>query len=200
MQKKFNTFLSAYVRMKLLSTFAHMKNTKKLIIVSLLILVSTIISAQGEKSANQYIYVGDTAPDFTVEMLDGSKVSLSELRGKVVMLNFFATWCGPCMQEFRHIPDMIVNKFKVEKDFVLLPISRQEKKETVVERMKFLKTQGIDFPVGIDPERKIYSLYAKSYIPRNFIINKEGKVIFTSQGFSMEELEELVSIIEKELK
>lgn len=171
-----------------------------LIILGLLTTFYTICSCKDMDTTEQYIHAGDTAPDFTVEMLDGSKITLTELKGKVVMLNFFTTSCPHCIAEFEVVPAMIINNFKDEQDFIFLPISREEKKETVAEKMKFLKTQGIDFPVGIDPTRKIYSLYAKKYVPRIFIINKEGIVTYTSSGFSIPEFNQAVSAIEKELE
>jgi len=120
-------------------------------------------------------------------MLDGSKIKLSDLRGKVVLLNFWATWCAPCMKEFIEIPDKILVPFKSE-DFVLLPISRGEKREDVMKKMERLKLKGIDFPVGVDPKKEIYSRYAQSMIPRNFLINKEGKVVFVSIGYDEDKL------------
>ena len=70
---------------------------------------------------------GTEAPDFTVEMIDGSKVALSELRGKVVLLNFWATWCPPCRQELTRVQTDIIDRF-AGKEFVFLPVSRGEKR------------------------------------------------------------------------
>lgn len=151
------------------------------------------------KDESTLIHVGDTPPDFTVEMLDGRKIKLSALKGKVVLLNFWATWCPPCMHEFMVIPEKILKPFEGE-DFVFLPISRQEKREIVTKKMMQLKEKGIGFPVGLDPERKIYSLYAKQNIPRNFLINKEGKVVYASIGYNEKEFEKLITKIEEHLK
>ena len=73
---------------------------------------------------------GTEAPDFTVEMIDGSKVALSELRGKVVLLNFWATWCPPCREELSHVQQQVIDRFAGE-EFVFLPISRGEERAAV---------------------------------------------------------------------
>ena len=155
------------------------------------------VAAQVDKlyAETTLVHEGDMAPDFTVEMLDGKTVKLSDLRGKVVMLNFWATWCGPCMEEFKEIPEKIVKHFE-GKNVVLLPISRGEKREVVESKMKSLKEKGIDFPVGIDPTKAIYSQYAKQYIPRNFIIDQNGKVVLVRGNA----LDEIVKKVEELLK
>ena len=73
---------------------------------------------------------GAEALDFTVEMIDGSKVTLSELRGKVVLLNFWATWCPPCREELSHVQQQVIDRFAGE-EFVFLPISRGEERAAV---------------------------------------------------------------------
>jgi peroxiredoxin len=151
-----------------------------------------------EKEAT-LVHAGDVAPDFTVEMLNGKKIKLSNLKGKVVLLNFWATWCPPCMMEFNEIPDQIIKHFK-GKDFVLLAISRGETREVVKTKMATLKSKGIDFPVGLDPTKMIYNQYAKEFIPRNFVIDRNGKVTYTTVGYSKEELAELVGKIDELLK
>jgi Thiol-disulfide isomerase and thioredoxins len=157
------------------------------------------LSAQTDAEATTIIKNGDTAPDFTVTMLDGRSLKLQDLKGKVVLINFWATWCGPCMEEFKVIPEKIVKRFE-GKDFVFLPISRQETREAVQKKMEQLKESGIDFPVGLDPDKSIYSKYATTYIPRNFLIDKNGKVVYTSVGYDEKEFARLVEKIEELIK
>lgn len=145
--------------------------------------------------SDTYVNVGDIAPDFTVEMLDGRKITLSELKGKVVLVTFWATWCPPCNMEFRAIPEKLLKPFGGNEDFVFLPISREETRETVLEKMELFKEEGVAFPVGIDPERKIYSQYAKQTIPRNYLIGKDGKVAYKTIGYEEPEFEELTAKI-----
>jgi len=157
-------------------------------------------SQQNAMEEASIIKKGDIAPDFTFEMLDGRNITLSELKGKIVLINFWATWCGPCMKEFQEIPDKLVARFKDREDFVFLPISREEKRETVEKKVEELKQKGIDFPVGLDPERSVYNLYAKSYIPRNYLIDREGNVVYTSIGFNPAEFDTMVELIAELLK
>ncbi len=137
--------------------------------------------------------VGDKAPDFTVEMIDGSHVTLSELRGKVVLVNFFATWCPPCREELTRVQTDVVDRF-AGRDFQLLSISREEPRATVE---AFRAKTGYTFPMGIDSVRTAYNLYATNFIPRNFLIDKDGTVMFAGVGYEPEEFDKLIAKIEK---
>ena len=152
-------------------------------------------SQDDEVAKTTIVKKGDKAPDFTVEMVDGSKIQLSKLKGKVVLVNFWATWCPPCREELKHVQKQIIDHFK-GKDFVFLPISRGEKKEVVE---AFRKKMNYTFPMGLDPQQTIYKKYASNYIPRNFVVGKDGKVIYTSVGFTPEEFKEMIEVINKAL-
>lgn len=148
-----------------------------------------------EPDATTLVRVGDKAPDFTVEMFDRSKTTLSDLRGKVVLVNFWATWCPPCRQELARVQTDMIDRF-VGEDFVFLPISRGETRETVAE---FREKQGYSFPMGLDPQRSVYDRYATNFIPRNFLIDRSGKVVLVSVGYEPEEFEQLLQAIEDTL-
>ena len=139
---------------------------------------------------------GMKAPAFEVKMFDGSTIKLADLKGKVVLLNFWATWCPPCRAELARVEKDIIEKFKGQ-EFVFLPVSRGEKKETVA---AFREKMGYSFPMGLDTDSRVYKEYAETYIPRNFLIDKSGKVVKASVGYSEEEFDELVKLIEKQLK
>jgi peroxiredoxin len=139
---------------------------------------------------------GQNAPAFEVEMFDGSTVKLADLKGKVVLLNFWATWCPPCRAELATVEKELIEKFKGQ-DFVFLPVSRGEKKETVA---AFREKMGYTFPMGLDTDSRVYKEYASQYIPRNFLIGKDGKIVKVSIGYTPEEFAELVKEIEEQLK
>ena len=139
---------------------------------------------------------GQNAPNFEVQMFDGSTVKLSDLKGKVVLLNFWATWCPPCRAELARVEKDIIEKFKGE-PFVFIPVSRGEKKETVA---AFREKMGYTFPMGLDTDGRVYAEYAQTYIPRNFLIDKNGVVVKASVGYDEAEFAELVKLIEKEIK
>ena len=131
---------------------------------------------QDDLAETTLINVGDEAPDFSVEMLDGSTVTLSALRGQKVLLIFWATWCPPCRQELSHLQEVI----DANPDVVVLPISRGEKREVVE---AFFQKMGYTFPVGLDVEQTIYRKYASNYIPRSFVVDGNGKVVYVGIGY-----------------
>ena len=139
---------------------------------------------------------GTMAPDFVVEMFDGKQIRLSELRGKVILVNFWATWCPPCREELTRVQKDIIDRF-AGKDFVFIPISRGEEKSTVA---AFRKRMGYTFSMGLDPDQKIFRRYATNYIPRNFLIDRDGKVVLASIGYDTKEFEHLLNTIEKTLE
>lgn len=167
----------------------------KKIIIPILLLFSLAINAaaQDDKSL---VKTGQQAPEFNVKMFDGTTIDIAQLRGKVVLINFWATWCPPCRQELTRVQKDIIDRFK-GKDFVFLPISRQDSYEKI---KSFREKNGYGFPMGMDTDRKIFSLFALETIPRNYLIDKKGKIVFMETGYSEESFEELIKKIEKELK
>ena len=146
-------------------------------------------------------HVGDPAPDISVVMLDGSKKRLSDFRGKLVLLNFFATWCGPCNDEFPHLQELW-NDLKANDRFTMLVVSREETKDTVA---AFIATRGFTFPVALDPSAAAFSQFAKESIPRTYLIGRDGTILFQTLGFAddmplyQRELATLRRRIDKEL-
>lgn len=145
------------------------------------------------------VKVGDPAPNFTMNLTDGKKVTLSELKGKVVMLQFTASWCGVCRKEMPFIENDIWQKHKQNPNFVLMAIDRDEPLEMV---QKFAKSIPISYPIGLDPNADIFALYAvrESGITRNVIINKEGKIVLLTRLFNYKEFSNMKSLIGSLLK
>ncbi|WP_302380918.1 TlpA disulfide reductase family protein [uncultured Alistipes sp.] len=155
-------------------------------------------SAKGgasQSDSTTLVKVGDPAPDFTVALFDGSQLKLSELRGKVVLLNFWATWCPPCRQELTRVQKDLIDRF-AGRDFLFLPVSRGEKRSDVA---AFREKTEYDFPMGLDSTRTIYDRYATNFIPRNFLIDRDGTVVAATIGYSPEEFDKLIATIERTL-
>lgn len=126
---------------------------------------------------------------------NGEKVTLSELKGKVVMLQFTASWCGVCRKEMPHIESEIWQKHKDNNSFALLGIDRDEPAETV---LQFGKQTNVTYPIGLDPNADIFALYAEreAGITRNVIINKKGEIVMLTRLFKIDEFNEMVKLID----
>jgi peroxiredoxin len=172
------------------------KKMKKIILLSLLF---SAYFSYGQRNTAKIPRVNDEAPDFTVQMINGETITLSDLRGQVVLLNFWGPGCPPCIKELRAFPSKIIEPFK-NSAFVLLPISRVGNRVQVERTMTQLKKDGIDFNVGIDPRMAIFNLYARGGIPQNFVIDKNGIIRYASIGYTEEKLNEIVSVIKKLLE
>ncbi len=156
----------------------------------------TVVQAD---STGYIVRVGEMAPDFTVTLTDGKQVSLSALRGKVVMLQFTASWCGVCRKEMPFIEKDIWLKHKNNPDFVLIGIDRDEPLDKV---LAFAKSTGVTYPLGLDPGADIFAKYAlrDSGITRNVLINREGKIVKLTRLYNEEEFASLVQEIDAMLK
>ena len=168
---------------------------KKVILFLFLALCSNLFSQQQATDNNQYLVrVGDYAPNFEMTLPSGETVRLSALRGKVVMLQFTASWCGVCRKEMPHIESEIWQKHKSNLNFVLYGIDREEPAETILD---FVNKTGVTYPIGLDPKADIFALYAEreAGITRNVIIDKEGKIVMLTRLFDMEEFNRMVITI-----
>ena len=119
-----------------------------------------------------------------------------EYAGSVTLIDVWATWCPPCREELKHVQKQIIDRFAGE-EFVFLPISRGEAAKTV---KAFLQKNGYKFPAGLDPEQAIYKRYASNFIPRNFVIDKQGKIAYLSVGYDEKEFAELIDTVAAQLK
>lgn len=171
-----------------------MKSLKLLFVI--ITLVSSVIYSQDDAAASTLINKGDKAPKFEVQSISGEWLSSDQLKGKVTLINFWATWCPPCRAEFPLLQKDIYDSIK-DKDFLVMAISRGEETDTV---KKFIDKNKYTFPIYVDKEAKVYNLFANKYIPRNFVIGKDGNIKWASIGFVKEEFYEMIKVIREELK
>ncbi|MBE7504196.1 MAG: TlpA family protein disulfide reductase [Verrucomicrobiales bacterium] len=165
-----------------------------LVAVCLLLLgVATIRAADDAEST--LTKVGQPAPAFTVTTLHGKPFDLAALKGKVVLVSFFATWCAPCMAEMPALEKQVWQRFKGDQ-FTMIAIGREHTNE---ELGPFPQKHALSFPVAGDPKRAVYAKYATQYIPRSYVIGRDGKILFQTMGYTEAEFGQLVSAIEKEL-
>ncbi len=149
---------------------------------------------------HEYIVkVGDIAPDFTLELTDGSQFTLSRHRGKVVMLQFTAGWCGICRNEMPHIEREIWQRHKENPNFVLLGIDREETREEI---LPFIEKVGTTYPIAMDTNADVFASYAlrNSGITRNVLIDRDGRIVMLTRKFVQEEFDTLVKTIDEMLK
>lgn len=168
---------------------------KKYVFFLLFVLTAWGVQAQDDNS--DIIKIGDRIPPFTIVSDNGAALSSASLKGKVILVNFFATWCPPCQKELAAIQQTLWPKFKDRKDFVLLAVGREH---SDAELQKYNEKKGFTFPLYPDKNREIFGTFAKNLIPRSYLIGKDGKVIYTSKGYTDEEFAELIKKIEDTLK
>ena len=171
----------------------------KKIIVLLALTLSLFTFGQTKDDRAYLVKVGEQAPDFSMKLTSGKTVKLSGLKGKVVMLQFTASWCSVCRKEMPFIESDIWQKHKSNPNFTLMAIDRDEPLETV---LKFAKAIPITYPIGLDPHANIFALYAKreAGITRNVIIDKSGKIVFLTRLYDVEEFSKMVKVIDSLLK
>ena len=196
-----------------------MNNMKKMMLLAALAVAFASCQSNGKKSEEQkvetkaviveagmhdpdsvgyIVRVGDIAPEMEMELTDGQKVKLSDLRGKVVMLQFTASWCGVCRKEMPFIESDIWQKHKANPNFALYGIDRDEPVETV---KAFAEKTGVTYPLALDPGADHFAKYAdrKAGITRNVLIDKEGKIVMLTRLYNEEEFATLCKKIDEML-
>ena len=140
--------------------------------------------------------VGNSAPDFNAPNLEGKRVKLSDLRGRVVVLDFWATWCGPCRVAMPHMQEL--SEAYADKAVTVLGVNQDSATERkAVDQM--VSDMGLTFPHVIDPEGVIGNKYRVQGIPTTVVIGKDGRILKVFVGFSRQVPDLLAEIIDKEL-
>jgi cytochrome c biogenesis protein CcmG/thiol:disulfide interchange protein DsbE len=120
------------------------------------------------------VAAGKLAPGFKLTDLKGQTISLASLRGKVVFLNIWATWCPPCREEMPSI-ESLYNEFRHDPDFVILAVSQDTDGAKAV--APYMKQNGFNFTVLLDPKNNVGEAYNVSGIPETFIIDQRGRIV-----------------------
>ena len=136
-------------------------------------------STHEEEQESPPVAAGDKAANFKLEALDGSTVSLEQLKGKVVFLNVWATWCGPCREEMPSM-ETLYDELRTNHDFVMLAVSQDTRGRLVV--APYVEKNGYHFKVLLDPENKVGEAYDVSGVPETFIIDREGRIVAHHMG------------------
>lgn len=176
-------------------------NRKLLLIICLLTFTcaaanATTTPADTAQTDRGYIVkVGDQAPDdFELVLTDGTKTSLKQLRGKIVILQFTASWCSVCREEMPHLQKDVWEAYK-NKGLVLIGVDRDEPIKKV---KKFHQDMKITYNLALDPQANIFGRFAnkKSGVTRNVVINRDGRIAYLTRLYDPQEFASMVKVID----
>jgi len=169
---------------------------KSILLLNLLIIFSFSIKSQDQEEDSDKIKTGDAMPAFTIVRDDGQQISSSAYAGKVLLITMFATWCPSCQLELAEIEKSLWPRFNTVQGFTLLVIGREHSDAELTE---YNQIKGFTFPLYPDKDRTIFDLFAVQFIPRTYLINKEGRIIYMTTGYNEEEFRQLERMIERAL-
>lgn len=170
---------------------------KKLVCLLAMFCLAVTLFAQDQKPQREDLKLGSAMPEINLKSEVYGNITPADLKGKVVLVNMFATWCPPCQKELADVKATLWPKYKNNKNFKMLVIGREH---TDADLTKYNEKKGFEFPLYPDPKRETYSKFADQTIPRSYLYNKEGKLIWSAIGYTPEEFKELMETIEKALK
>ena len=168
----------------------------RLTLCFLLLLLLSLAPAAAQDDMKSYTRAGQPMPAFSFTTLDGKRTSIEELKGKVVYVNFWATWCPPCVVEMPRMEREVWRRYKSSPDFFMVAIAREQ---TADEIAPFMKENRLTFPVAPDPEREVYRLFGNGGIPRSYVVGRDGRILFQSVGYDEGDFSKMKSVISKAL-
>ena len=151
-----------------------------------------------EISRGYSIKVGDEAPKIDLKLLDGKLLTNENLKGKVVVIQFTASWCSVCIKEMPHLEKEVWQKFKND-DFVLIGVDLKEELNIVE---SFIQETEVTYPFAIDKDGSFFESFTNpgAGVTRNIVIDKTGKISFLTRLFDPKEFQEMIEHIEMLLK
>ena len=155
--------------------------------LTLSIIIATAMVAQTEAAS-----VSGPAPNFTLKSLDGKNLKLSEMRGDVVLINFWASWCGPCRQEMPLL-NALHNKY-APLGFTVLGVNVEENS---ADARGFVSNFPVDFPVVLDNKNKVSRQYDVIAMPTTVVVDRDGNMRFLHKGYKSGDEKEYRKMVKK---
>lgn len=146
---------------------------KNLLVFMVFVIIMIAASNFGGCSTGQSPETARLAPNFELQNLENQTVSLGDLKGKPVLLNFWASWCGPCRMEMPFLQEIFVDPEYKEGGLVILAVNLGE---TASVAQGFMDNNGLSFMVLLDTKQEVGTLYNIQYIPTTYLIDKDGKI------------------------
>ena len=138
------------------------------------------------------VAVSEVAPDFTLKSVDGTNTRLKEFRGKVVLINFWASWCGPCRQEMPLL-EKIDERYKAA-GFTVLGVNVEGKAGPAKE---VASKAGVSFPVLVDENQKVSELYDLESMPSSIVVDRNGVVRYVHRGYKPGDEAKYLEVVKK---
>ena len=169
---------------------------KKLVFI-IALLISQLSFTQNDGDRGYKVKVGEQAPELSFSLMDGTSISNETLKGKVVVLQFTASWCSVCRKEMPHLEKEVWQRFKND-EFILIGIDLKEEPEKV---NRFIKQMKVSYPFAIDTDGALFESFTlpKSGVTRNIVLDKKGEIIFLSRLYEEKEFEQMIHTIDLEL-
>lgn len=155
------------------------------------------IALKAQQDQDTLTKIGDRVPEFSFELEKGKMANISDYKGRLILINLFATWCPPCNTELPLVQKQIWEKYKDNPKFAFFVFGREEGWDILV---PYKQKKGFTFPILPDKDRGIFKKFAIQSIPRNIIVDQDGKIIYQSVGYTEKEFSEMVALIERNLE
>ncbi|WP_165022812.1 TlpA family protein disulfide reductase [Dysgonomonas sp. ZJ279] len=153
-----------------------------------------ILSLSAQKAEGDVVNKGDAMPSFVLSSTEYGNIDSKDLKGKVVLITIFATWCGPCQKELAEVESILWPKYKDNPNFKMLVVGREHTEDELI---KYNTRKKFTFPLYPDAKREFSNKFATKYIPRAYLVDKNGMIIYDSSGFKPEEFDQLLELIDK---
>tara|TARA_B100000780_G_C21076907_1_gene433546 strand:+ start:432 stop:950 length:519 start_codon:yes stop_codon:yes gene_type:complete len=167
------------------------------VIFGLIYLLTIQMSAQKMDERGYIVSKGQKAPSLEFQLISGETITNEFLLGKVVVLQFTASWCSVCRKEMPHLETEVWQRFKND-DFILIGLDLKEDDATT---RSFVEEIGVTYPMALDLNGSLFDLFAgpKQGVTRNIVIDKKGDISFLTRLYERDEFEKMISVIEIEL-